>query len=217
MFASSPRPRLPEALVAAVRPVALAQTRTFPLVEPWNDLIPGGSLRRGGTVAVVAPPGSGGLSLSLGLLSAASAESHWAAVVGVDDPGVVAIADLGLDLRRTLFVPRPGGAWAEATADLLEGVDLVLVRPPTRVSTRSARTLGDRVRERGAAMIVLGAPRAPWPSPTDLSLEVVASRWHAGSRLEGRTLRVRITGRGGVRPVEREVALPDRRGRAAAS
>jgi hypothetical protein len=42
----------------------------------------------------------------------------------VDDPGVVAIADLGVDLRRVLFVPRPRGAWAECAADLLDGVDL---------------------------------------------------------------------------------------------
>ncbi len=214
MFASSPRPSLPEGVLATLRPVSLARTRTFPLVEPWNKVITDGSLRRGTTVSVVAAPGSGGLSLALGLLSAASARTHWAAVVGIDDPGVVAIADLGLDLRRTLFVPRPGGAWAEAAADLLEGVDLVLVRAPARPATRSARVLGERIRERGAAAIVLRTPRTPWPATSDLTLEVVASRWRADARLEDRTLRVRVSGRGGVRTSEREITLPDRRGRA---
>jgi len=73
--------------------------------------VPGGGLRRGSTVVVEAAPGLGGLSLALSLLTASSANGHWAGVVGVDDPGVVAMAELGVDLRRVLFVPRPRGAW----------------------------------------------------------------------------------------------------------
>src|ERR1035437_8605522 len=104
MFAfSTKRPTLPDDLVATLRPVALATSRRLPLGEPWRALVPGGGLRRGSTVVVQAPPGSGGLSLALSLVSEASTRGHWAAVVGVDDPGVVAIADLGVDLRRVLL------------------------------------------------------------------------------------------------------------------
>ena len=57
MFAfSTERPTLPADLVATLRPVALAKSRTLPLGEPWNDLVPGGGLRRGTTVVVQAPP-----------------------------------------------------------------------------------------------------------------------------------------------------------------
>jgi len=74
----------------------------LPLGEPWGSLVPNGGLRRGSTVVVQAQPGLGGLSLALSLLTESSARGHWSAVVGVDDPGVVAMADLGVDLRRVL-------------------------------------------------------------------------------------------------------------------
>ena len=211
MFAfSTSRPQLDEKLAARVRPVSLGLTRTLPLDEPWASLVPGGGLRRGATVSVTAPAGGGGLSLALTLLTAASARGHWAAVVGVEDPGVVAMAELGLDLRRVLFVPRPRGVWAESAADLLDGVDLVIVRPPGRAALTPARRLADRVRERGAVLIVLNEPRVPWPLPADLSLDVVSSSWSASSRLDERQLDVVVRGRGATRPATVRLALPPR-------
>ncbi len=129
--------------------MSLAKSRTLPLDEPWRSLVPGATLRRGSTVVVEAPRGFGGLSLALSLVSEASTGGHWTGVVGVDDPGVLAMAEFGLDLRRVLFVPRPLGVWAESAADLLDGVELLLVRPPARPGFAPARRLMDRVRERG--------------------------------------------------------------------
>jgi hypothetical protein len=219
MFAfSTPRPPVPQELAAALRPITLAKAKVLPLGDPWRAFVPEGGLRRGSTVAVQARPGGGGLSVALSLLSEASARGHWSAVVGVDDPGVVAMADLGLDLRRVLFVPRPRGAWAESAADLLDGVDLLLVRPPSRAAHATARRLMDRVRERGAVLVALTEPVAPWPLPADVSFDVLESHWRAGSRLEDRTLRVGVSGRGvASRRREYVVTLPDQRGRAVAS
>ena len=218
MFAfSSTRPTLPSNLVATLRPVTFAKSRTLPLGEPWSSLVPGAGLRRGSTVVVQAPPGLGGLSLALSLLTESSARGHWAAVVGVDDPGVVAIADLGIDLRRVLFVPRPRGAWAESAADLLDGVDLLIVRPPSRASHGAARRLMDRVRERGTVLIVLAESHAPWPLPADLSFDVTQAQWATSSRLDARYLTVRVAGRGeAAHAGEHVVVLPNRRGRAEA-
>jgi hypothetical protein len=218
MFAfSSKRPILAPEVVATMRPVALAASRRVPLGAPWNALVPGAGLRRGSTVAVVAPPGSGGLSLALSLLSEASARGHWSGVVGIDDPGVVAMADLGIDLRRVLFVPRPRGAWVESAADLLDGVDLLVVRPPSRAAHAAARRLMDRVRERGVVLIVLSESNAPWPLPTDLSFTITQARWTMSARLDARYLSVRVGGRGeAARGVEHVVVLPNRKGRAAA-
>jgi hypothetical protein len=190
----------------------------MPLDEPWKALVPGGGLRRGSTVVVEAAPGLGGLSLALSLLTASSANGHWAGVVGVDDPGVVAMVELGVDLRRVLFVPRPRGAWAESAADLLDGVDLLVVRPPSRAAHGVARKLMDRVRERGTVLIVLSEPGAAWPLTPDLSFVVTESRWATSSRLDARYLSVRIAGRGEAgRASEHVVMLPNRRGRAAAT
>jgi hypothetical protein len=218
MFAFSPdRPSLPENLVATLRPVALASTRRLPLGEPWRALVPDGGLRRGSTVVVQAAPGWGGLSLALSLVSEASARGHWAGVVGVDDPGVAAIADLGVDLRRVLFVPRPRGAWAESAADLLDGVDLLVVRPPSRPAHAAARRLMERARERSTVLIALAEPTTSWPVPADLSLVVTHVRWVTSSHLDERHLTVRVVGRGAAaRASEHLVVLPDRQGRAAA-
>jgi hypothetical protein len=218
MFAfSTKRPTLPTDLVATLRPVALAASRLLPLGEPWNVLVPAGGLRRGSTVVVQAPPGSGGLSLALSLLTEASAKGHWAGVVGVDDPGVVAIAELGVDLRRVLFVPRPGGAWAESAADLLDGVDLLVIRPPSRSGYAAARRLMDRVRERGTVLICLAEPNAPWPLPADLSFTITQAQWATSSRLDARYLTVSVGGRGeAARASEHLVVLPNRKGRATA-
>ena len=215
MFAfSAKRPTLPTDVVATLRPVAFAKSRMLPLGEPWSALVPGGGLRRGSTVVVQAPPGLGGLSLALSLLTESSARGHWAGVVGVDDPGVVAIADLGVDLRRVLFVPRPRGAWAESAADLLDGVDLLLVRAPSRASHGAARRLMDRVRERGTVLIALAESGAPWPLPADLSFDITRAQWATSSRLDARYLTVRVGGRGAaVRGGEHVVVLPNRRGR----
>ena len=216
MFASSSvRPPIPPELAATLRPVSFATHRRIALDEPWRGLVPGEGLRRGSTISVQAPSGAGGLSLALSLLAGASARGHWAAVVGVDDPGVLAMADLGVDLRRVLFVPRPRGAWAESVADVLDGVDLVIVRPPSRAARGSARVLSDRVRERGAVLLVVSESASTWPLPVELSFSVTHAQWSASSRLEDRTLRVRIEGRAGVRSAEHVVVLPDRRGRAA--
>lgn len=218
MFAfSSSRPRLPDDLVASLRPVTLAKSRRVPLSEPWASLVPGGGLQRGSTVAVHAAPGLGGLSVGLSLLSGASAQGHWVAVVGVDDPGVVAMSDLGVDLRRVLFVPRPRGAWVEAASDLLDGVDLLIVRAPSRAAHGVARKLMDRVRERGTVLIVLTEPRAPWPLPVDLSFHLTNSRWLMSSRLDARYVTLRVGGRGeAARRGEHVVMVPDARGRAVA-
>lgn len=218
MFALSvARPALPDDVAATLRPVDLATGRRLPLGEPWDALVPGGGLRRGSTVAVQAPPGWGGLSLALSVVSGASARGHWVGVVGVDGPGVVAIADLGVDLRRVLFVPRPRGAWAEVAADLLDGVDLLVVRPPGRASLLAARRLTDRARERSTVLVALGDTRGSWPLPTDLSFVVTGARWRASSRLDERHLNVRVSGRGAAqRGAEHVVILPDDRGRAAA-
>lgn len=219
MFAFSPsRPSLPQDLVATLRPVALAKSRTLPLGEPWNALVPGGGLRRGSSLVVEAPAGFGGLSVGLSLLSEASTRGHWSAVVGVDDPGVVAMAELGIDLRRVLFVPRPRDAWAEAAADLLDGVDVVLVRAPGRAAPNVARRLSDRVRERSAVLIALSEPRTRWPLAPDLLLSVTQAEWRVSSRLDARYLTVHVSGRGEAARGERHVVVvPNRRGRAEAS
>jgi hypothetical protein len=144
-------------------------------------------------------PGHGATTLALALLSAASQAGSWCAAVGLPDPGVVAVAGLGLDLRRVVFVPHPGNGWAEAAGDLLAGVDAVVVRPPARARLTAARHLTARARERQVALVVLFEGAGAWPIGGDLALSVGAVEWEGVGRghghLQGRRAEVRVSGR----------------------
>jgi hypothetical protein len=123
-------------------------------------------------------------------MAGASTAGSWCAAVGLADPGVVAMADLGIDLSHMVLTPRPGSAWAEVVGDLLSGVDVVLVRPPGRVRITVARHLVARGRERQAALVVLGARPDDWPIAPDVALRVEAGEWEGLGAGHG-TLRAR--------------------------
>jgi hypothetical protein len=218
MFASSPaKARLAAELSQAVRPTAPASARRLPVMAPLDALFPDGALRRGSTVVVAGAPGYGATSLGLALLSAASAAGHWCAAVGLDDPGIVAMTDLGVDLRRVVFVPRPRGAWAVAAAELFEGMDVVLVRPPARVAHTAARRLRARARDRAIVLVVVVEHRDEWPVPSSVALEVDAATWETSGQLRARRAEVRSTAGGTERPRRLSLWLPGPRGVVAAA
>jgi hypothetical protein len=109
------------------------------------------------------------------------------------------MAELGLDLRRAVFVPAPRAGWADAAAELLEGVELLLIAPPTRVPHGAARRLVARARDRRGALVVLD-PAGTWPLPAELRLSIERSTWEGASdghgRFERRLAEVRIDARG---------------------
>lgn len=216
MFASeegsASRAQRAAALANAVRPTAPAGARRLPVAASLTGLLPEGALRRGSTLVVAGPAGRGTTSLGLALLCGASAAGHWCAAVGLDDPGVVAMAELGIDLRRVVFVPRPRGAWAAAAAELFEGMDAVLVRPPARVAHTAARRLRARARDRGAVLVVMVEHRDDWPVPAFAVLELTGASWHADGRLLERRADVLVTAQGLVRPRRVALLLPGPQG-----
>lgn len=147
--------------------------RLMEVPEPLVPLFPEEGIRRGITVAV--GPLSGGCSLSLALAGALTGRGGWAAAVGLPSLGMVAAAELGVDLRRLALVPDPGRQWPAVVAALVDGFDLILVRPPVRVRPADARRLAARVRERGAVMAVVDTPG--WPESPDIRLSTGPSVW----------------------------------------
>src|SRR5690242_4900701 len=103
----------------------------LPVLSALRELLPRGLAR--GTVVAVAEFGL----LCLALAAAASADGAWCGIAGLPEAGVLAAAGLGLDAGRILLVPDPGPAWPQVTASLLDGCELVLLRPP-RPAGRSA-------------------------------------------------------------------------------
>ena len=180
----------------------LAGERLLPVVPALQPLLPGRGLRRGSTVAV-----GRSTSLALALVAGASAAGSWVVAVGLPDLGVVAAAEVGIDLERLALVPAPGArAWPAVVAALLDAVDVVLVRSPAGLPAGQARRLASRAREHGAVLVPLGG----WSVAPDLWLAVTASAWQGlgqgHGRLQARRVEVVVGGRGAAAH-ERRAAL----------
>jgi hypothetical protein len=180
--------------------------RSLPVSAALRPLLPGGVLRRGGTVAVDpgavdpgAKPGGTGLpgstSLLFALLAEATAAGSWCAAVGLPRIGLVAAAEAGVAVERFALVPHPGPDWPAVVAALVDGVDIVVVATPGSVAAPVANRLTARARQRGAVLVPVGQ----WPG-ADLTLEVTGSAWHGlgrgRGRLRTRELEVYVHGRG---------------------
>ncbi|MGN6251816.1 MAG: hypothetical protein ACTHNS_08385 [Marmoricola sp.] len=145
-------------------------------------------------------------ALVLALLAAPSREGAWVAMVGVDDLGIEAAAEAGVDLDRTVVVPDAAEHWVEVVAALVDVLSVVWLRPAGRVTEGAAGRLSARLRKRTATLLVQGA----WPG-AEARLRVAASVWegagHGHGRLQGR--RVQVACRRGTAPEEyAELRLP---------
>ena len=147
-------------------PSALA-LGTLPVLPALCGLLPRGGLARGSVVAVA----EFGL-LCLALAAAASADGAWCGIAGIPEAGVLAAAALGLDAGRTLLVPDPGPSWPQVVASLLDGCELVLLRPPARASAQVRQRLEATLRRGRGVLLVAG----DWPG-AQLRLRVASQRW----------------------------------------
>jgi hypothetical protein len=185
--------------------------RVLPVVPELSGLLPARGLRRGSTVAVAtgrAAPGSGGTSLLLALLSAASRSGSWCAVVGVPALGALAAAENGIALDRLALVPNPGPEWPTVVAALIDGVDVVVTAVPGPVSASIASRLAARARQRGSVLVPFGR----WDG-ADVTLQIQQGRWEGLGPGRGRLRRRRVTvlarGRGAAaRPKEAMMWMP---------
>src|SRR6202142_3977932 len=140
---------------------------TWPFLPALRELLPRGGLARGSVVAAA----EFGL-LCLALAAGASADGAWCGIAGIPQAGVLVATGLGLDMERTLLVPDPGPAWPQVVASLLDGCELVLLRPPATVPVLLRRRLEAVLRRAGGVLLVAG----DWPG-AQVCLRVITQRW----------------------------------------
>ncbi|GAA1734273.1 hypothetical protein GCM10009809_31960 [Isoptericola hypogeus] len=188
------------------RPARTTETgggRVLPVHPALAALLPGGGLAAGALLAV-----HGSTTLLLALLASASRSGAWVAFVGAPAVGMLAAADAGIALGRTVLVPDPGPDAPAVLAALLDGMDVVVVGPGAALTDGDRRRLAARTRERGAVLVA----QAAWPG-AHVTLDARGGTWsgvdHGAGWLRRRTLSVLRTGRGAAaRPVEIEVDVP---------
>ena len=146
---------------------ALPTSRVLPVLSALRELLPGGGLARGAVVTVA----EFGV-LALALAAGASADGAWCGIAGVPEAGVLAAAGLGLDAERTLLVPDPGPAWVQVAASLLDGCELVLLRPPARPPAQVRQRLEATLRRGRGVLLVVG----DWPG-AQVRLRVLTRGW----------------------------------------
>jgi hypothetical protein len=142
-------------------------TGVLPVPAALRELLPRGGLARGSVVSV---PEFG--LLPLALAAGASADGAWCGVAGIPEAGVLAGVGLGLDPERTLLVPELGTAWPQVVASLLDGCELVLLRPPSRASAQVRQRLEGTLRRGHGVLLVAG----DWPG-AQVRLRVAAQGW----------------------------------------
>ncbi|MGH3742394.1 MAG: hypothetical protein ACRDT1_13860, partial [Micromonosporaceae bacterium] len=151
---------------------------------------------------------AGSTTLLLALISEAVRAGSWCAVVGVPELGACAAAELGVELSRLVLAPYPWEHWTKVTAALLDGLDVVAVKPSSPVSAKQAQQLAARAKQRGGVLIPYGG----WAG-ADITVEATDQIWHGlargSGRLRDRELAVTSYGRGfATRPRHARMWLP---------
>ncbi|HTP15870.1 MAG TPA: hypothetical protein VMK13_08545 [Streptosporangiaceae bacterium] len=162
----------------------------LPVLPALRELLPGGGLQRGSVVAA----GCWSL-LCLALAAGASADGAWCAVAGLPELGVRAAADVGLDPDRLLLIADPGTGWPQVAASLLDGFEIVLLRPPQRPSAQLRRKIEAAIRRYGSVLVVAG----DWDGAA-ARLRIARQEWtgigDGHGRLRARRVEVVADGRG---------------------
>jgi hypothetical protein len=180
----------------------LAGEGFLPVLPALAGLLPAG-LARGSVVT----SGDWG-TLPLALVSGAVADGAWCAFVGVPEAGVRAAVEAGLDPGRLLLVADPGPGWAQVVASLLDGFDIVVLRPPDQPPASLRRRLEAAARRYGSVLAVAG----DWPG-AHAHVRVTETEWTGigtgHGRLRARKALVVASGRGGAeRPRSAWLWLP---------
>lgn len=168
------RSQVVEQLRQRLGPVTLSRDQLVDVPDPLLPLFPFGGLQRGSLVGF---GGAGSWSVAMAMTAAATGRNGWAAIVGIESLGLVAAAELGVDLNRLLVIESPGAhRLAAVIATLLESVEVILVQPSRPIGTQAGRRIKAKAKEKGRVVFDLEGAHH-WPHAPDLVLTGKAEQW----------------------------------------
>lgn len=138
--------------------------------------------------------GQGSFSLAAAMLSAATQQGSWLAILATPTLGVEAISELGVDLSRVVAVDADLESpmqWAERVVACSDGFDLILTTMPTHIPDRIWRSMSQRTRRNGTVVVGLNS-LGPDLRGVDLWCRVVGSVWEGLGRGSGRFVARRL-------------------------
>lgn len=196
--------------VATLASLTPARERTIPVEPALSRLFPDAGLQRG---HVVGCRGVAARTAALALTARAVCDGAWLAVIGIDDFGVEAAAELGIPTERVVTIAATSTReWAERTAAAADGFELILTAFPAGAE-RALRKVRQRLQARGSVLIVI--PRrsdVDGCAGADVEIATSDGEWlgiGAGhGRLVARRVTVRSSGRRVPRPISVDCWLP---------
>ena len=187
------------ARIAGVETAADLLARTgahavLPVVPALAPLFPLGGPERGRLYGI---HGDAGASLVNALVSCATQEGAWCALVDMPHVGLRAAHEHGVALQRVVCVdtdrssPGSGSVWGRVVGALVEGIDIVVVRDPV-CPPAEARRLAARVKAQGAVLLAHGDTSV---LPVDAVLTARTRSWQFTACAVARTVEVSAEGR----------------------
>lgn len=209
----SPAADLGRALGIPTATMLLDRVRPRPVDPALAGLFARGGLPRGEIVALT---GQHVLALALACCAATTAAGGWCAGIGLGEPAVAALRDMGIELSRFVCLRTPAQDWMRVVSVLVDSFAVLVVAPGFAASAAERARLEAKLRESGATLLFLedGEQDARRRSTRARGerIEVLGEDWDGLEHGSGRLLRRRLRLRS-ARTGEHCLVLPDPQGR----
>ena len=176
-------------------------SHSLPVAKALQPIIPDGVLMRGRTVLC---SGDAAMSMALLVVSAATQDGSWLAVVGVSDFGLMSACEQGVALQRTVLVTPTDNKkdWISTVAAVADGFDVMMLEVPRDVSESDARRIQTRIQARRNVLVLVETSRHTTPRSVfqpDVVLHTATTKWDGiecgAGYVQSRHIDVTVSGR----------------------
>ncbi|HAG68283.1 MAG: hypothetical protein QNL08_01940 [Ilumatobacteraceae bacterium] len=176
-------------------------SHSLSVAKALQPIIPDGVLMRGRTVLC---SGDAAMSMALLVVSAATQDGSWLAVVGVSDFGLMSACEQGVALQRTVLVTPTDNKkdWISTVAAVADGFDVMMLEVPRDVSESDARRIQTRIQARRNVLVLVETSRHTTPRSVfqpDVVLHTATTKWDGiecgAGYVQSRHIDVTVSGR----------------------